>query len=108
MFQAEEDVKEQAGVQEQSADNWDNLRDYMKIKERKLLSQFHSSGNKLSNIFKGVSIYMNGFTEPSADELKALIHDHGGMYCYHYSPSKVTHIITYVQSTRHKGEESEP
>ena len=80
---------------QQPVDDWDDLRDYMKIKERKLLSQFHSSGNKLSNIFKGVSIYVNGFTEPSADELKALIHDHGGMYRYHYSPSKVTHIITY-------------
>ena len=78
-----------------SSDDWNNLKDYMKIKSQKLLNQFHTSGNKLSNLFKGVSIYVNGFTEPSADELKALIHDHGGMYCYHYSPSKVTHIITY-------------
>ena len=107
MLKAEEDVKEQVGVREQSADNWDDLRDYMKIKERKLLSQFHSSGNKLSKIFKGVYIYVNGFTEPSADELKALIHDHGGMYCYHYSPSKVTHIITYNLPDT-KGQEFEP
>lgn len=98
MISTEEEVEEEA-VRErpwerQPADNWD-LRDYMKIKQQKLVSQFHSSGNRLSNIFNGVSIYVNGFTEPSADELKALIHDHGGMYRYYYSPSKVTHIITY-------------
>lgn len=75
-------------------DDWNNLKDYMKIKQRKLLNQFNSIGHKLSDIFKGVSIYVNGFTEPSADELKTLIHDHGGAYCYHYSPSRVTHIIT--------------
>ena len=77
------------------SDDWSNLTDYMKIKTQKLLNQFHATGNKSSDLFKGVSIYVNGFTEPSANELKALIHDHGGMYCYHYSPSKVTHIITY-------------
>ena len=77
------------------SNDWSNLTDYMKIKTQKLLNQFHATGNKSSDLFKGVSIYVNGFTEPSADELKALIHDHGGMYCYHYSPSKVTHIITY-------------
>ena len=96
-----EEVREEAGkvtlinAAQQPVDDWDSIRDYMKIKNRKLLSQFHDIGSKLSNIFKGVSIYVNGFTEPSADELKVLIHDHGGMYCYHYSPSKVTHIITY-------------
>jgi len=74
--------------------NWGNLGDYMRIKQRKLLNQFNNIGNKLSDIFKGVSIYVNGFTEPSADELKTLIYKHGGEYCYHYSPSKVTHIIT--------------
>ena len=76
------------------AEDWSDIKDYMRIKEQKLLSQFHTTGNKVSNLFKGVSIYVNGFTEPSADELKILIHDHGGMYCYHYSPSKVTHVIT--------------
>ena len=76
------------------AGDWNDIKDYMRIKEQKLLSQFHSTGNKVSNLFKGVSIYVNGFTEPSADELKTLIHNHGGMYCYRYSPSRVTHIIT--------------
>ena len=81
-------------AKEMPADDWNDIKGYMRIKEQKLLSQFHTTGNKVSNLFKGVSIYVNGFTEPSADELKTLIHDHGGMYCYHYSPSKVTHIIT--------------
>jgi len=77
-----------------AADDWDNIKDYFQIKGRKLLDQFNNLGRKSSDIFAGVSIYVNGFTEPNADELKTLIHDHGGAYCYYYTPSKVTHIIT--------------
>ena len=104
MLKTQEDIKEDAGVQEQPTDNWDDLRDYMKIKEQKLLSQFHSIGIKLSNIFKGVSIYVNGFTEPkpksidSRPWLNVLLS---------LQPLK-GHTHYYIQSTRHKGEESEP
>ena len=81
-------------ITEAATDGWDNLKDYFQIKGRKLLDQFNNLGRKLSDTFTGVSIYVNGFTEPNADELKTLIHDHGGAYCYYYTPSKVTHIIT--------------
>ncbi|CAG9583361.1 unnamed protein product [Danaus chrysippus] len=56
---------------------------YMHAKIAKLEEQF-SEGigkeSKLSDIFKGVSIYVNGFTVPSADELKELMAIHGGVY----------------------------
>ena len=81
-------------ITEAAEDSWDGIKDYLQIKGRKLLNQFNNLGKKISDIFTGVSIYVNGFTEPNADELKSLIHDHGGAYCYHYTPSKVTHIIT--------------
>ena len=37
-------------------DDWNNHKDYMKIKTRKQLNQFHTTGNKSSDLFKGVSI----------------------------------------------------
>ncbi|XP_045773659.1 DNA repair protein Rev1 [Maniola jurtina] len=56
---------------------------YMQAKIAKLEEQFSSGiGNaeKLTNIFNGISIYVNGFTVPSADELKELMAKHGGVY----------------------------
>uniref|UniRef100_A0A671XML2 DNA repair protein REV1 n=1 Tax=Sparus aurata TaxID=8175 RepID=A0A671XML2_SPAAU len=46
-----------------------------------------------SSIFSGVSIYVNGYTEPSADELRRLMMLHGGQFHVYYSRSKTTHII---------------
>ncbi|XP_061376729.1 DNA repair protein Rev1 [Danaus plexippus] len=56
---------------------------YMHAKIAKLEEQFTAGigkENKLTDIFKGVSIYVNGFTVPSADELKELMAIHGGVY----------------------------
>ncbi|XP_026730561.1 DNA repair protein REV1 [Trichoplusia ni] len=56
---------------------------YMQAKIAKLEEQFCVSAGKeeaLSDIFNGVSIYVNGFTVPSADELKVLMSKHGGTY----------------------------
>ncbi|CAK1582623.1 unnamed protein product [Parnassius mnemosyne] len=57
---------------------------YMQAKIAKLEDQFSTKAekdvSKLSNIFDGVSIFVNGFTKPSADELKELIPQHGGVY----------------------------
>lgn len=56
---------------------------YMHAKISKLEEQFSARAGgeeTLSNIFSGVSIYVNGFTVPSADELKVLMTKHGGVY----------------------------
>ncbi|XP_071489120.1 DNA repair protein REV1-like [Diadema antillarum] len=73
---------------------------YMTAKIQKLDEQFHSDGRtsreiagSSTNIFSGVSIHVNGYTEPSSDELKKLMMMHGGAYQHYYSMSKVTHII---------------
>lgn len=73
---------------------WDGMG-YMRAKKRKLREQFRDiDQEKTSNIFSGVTIYVNGWTEPNADELKRLIHAHGGHYEYNlYGDSKVTHTI---------------
>ncbi|TSL16125.1 DNA repair protein REV1 [Bagarius yarrelli] len=46
-----------------------------------------------STIFSGVAIHVNGYTEPSADELRRLMMLHGGQFHAYYSHSKTTHII---------------
>lgn len=76
-------------------EDWDDIRGFMHIKQRKLWNQFESMGiDKKSNIFEGVSIYVNGWTQPNAEELKELIYAHGGKYEYNvYSMSVVTHTI---------------
>lgn len=75
--------------------DWEDHQGYMQIKQRKLRSQFQGMGiDKKSNIFEGVSIYVNGWTEPSAEALKEMIYAHGGKYEYNvYSESFVTHTI---------------
>lgn len=75
--------------------DWDDLHGYMHIKQRKLQGQFQGMGiDKKSNIFEGVSIYVNGWTEPTAEALKEMIYAHGGRYEYNvYSESFVTHTI---------------
>lgn len=73
---------------------WDGMG-YMRAKKRKLREQFKDlDQEKTSDIFSGVTIYVNGWTDPNADELKRLIHAHGGHYEYNlYGDSKVTHTI---------------
>ena len=85
--EASEKGEEEEGV-------WDGWG-YMRAKKRKLREQFADLGQeKTSELFSGVTIYVNGWTQPNADELKRLIHAHGGRYEYNlYGDSGVTHII---------------
>ncbi|XP_045451816.1 DNA repair protein Rev1 [Melitaea cinxia] len=56
---------------------------YMQAKKAKLEEQFSAGIGKeckQSNLFNGISIYVNGFTVPPADELKELMAKHGGVY----------------------------
>ncbi|OXB75150.1 UNVERIFIED_CONTAM: hypothetical protein H355_009724 [Colinus virginianus] len=79
---------------------WAGLGGYMSAKVKKLEDQFrsdsaiqHQRDGTSSSIFSGVAIYVNGFTDPSADELRRLMMLHGGQYHVYYSRSKTTHII---------------
>ncbi|XP_067644830.1 DNA repair protein Rev1 [Eurosta solidaginis] len=67
---------------------------YMEAKITKLEDQFSASSNpyRQSNLFQGISIYVNGLTNPSADELKRIMMVHGGTY-HHYERSHTTYII---------------
>uniref|UniRef100_A0A8D0GWC8 DNA repair protein REV1 n=1 Tax=Sphenodon punctatus TaxID=8508 RepID=A0A8D0GWC8_SPHPU len=81
-------------------DGWGMWGGYMTAKVQKLEDQFRSEAaiqlqndGASSSIFNGVAIYVNGFTDPSADELRRLMMLHGGQYHVYYSRSKTTHII---------------
>ncbi|KAK8742032.1 hypothetical protein OTU49_002068 [Cherax quadricarinatus] len=71
---------------------------YMAAKIAKLQNQYHTSvtttvGEENRGIFKGVAIFVNGYTEPTAEELKRIMMTNGGTYHHYFSRSKTTHII---------------
>ncbi|KAF3485506.1 hypothetical protein F2Q69_00055273 [Brassica cretica] len=71
---------------------------YMEVKNRKLQKQFEteaSSGVSGSEklIFQGVSIFVDGFTIPSHQELRGYMLRYGGRFENYFSRRSVTHII---------------
>lgn len=67
---------------------------YMEAKKAKLTAQFSESSNKKSNLFRNVAIMVNGYTRPSAEELKQIMSEHGGVYqLYPNQGTATTHII---------------
>jgi len=77
-------------------EDWENCDSYMKIKNKKLIEQFKEDKlrlGELTEIFRGVYVYVNGYTQPSANEIKMLMTQHGGGYSLHYSRKFTTHII---------------
>nr|CAH8872910.1 unnamed protein product [Trichobilharzia regenti] len=74
-------------------DGWSEHGGYMRAKKLKLEKQFNEQEVSGPSIFGGVSIYVNGYTDPSASTLRDLITRHGGRYQAYYSRSAVTHVI---------------
>ncbi|WVZ12425.1 hypothetical protein V8G54_016955 [Vigna mungo] len=74
---------------------------YMTEKNRKLHNQFdaEASASSLSGstaakpIFSGVSIFVDGFTVPSSQELRSYMLKNGGRFENYFSRHRVTHII---------------
>ncbi|XP_049802635.1 DNA repair protein REV1 isoform X1 [Schistocerca nitens] len=86
-------IKKKRPVEDNGFASWGG---YMEAKKSKLLEQFKDESKKLkgttSDIFRGVSIYVNGYTKPSADELKRIMAMYGGEY-HQYESHRTTHII---------------
>ncbi|XP_055863810.1 DNA repair protein REV1-like isoform X2 [Biomphalaria glabrata] len=75
-------------------DGWGGFGNYMIAKQRKLNDQFlRDCKGQSSCIFSGIIIYVNGFTNPSSDELRRLMQEHGGGYDLYLRKSRITHII---------------
>ncbi|BFG41961.1 hypothetical protein CerSpe_282340 [Prunus speciosa] len=74
---------------------------YMVEKNRKLHNQFDSEASSSShnglntgkNIFRGVSIFVDGYTVPSSQELRGYMLNYGGRYENYFARLRVTHII---------------
>ncbi|XP_021827326.1 DNA repair protein REV1 isoform X2 [Prunus avium] len=74
---------------------------YMVEKNRKLHNQFDSEASSSShnglntgkNIFRGVSIFVDGYTVPSSQELRGYMLNYGGRYENYFSRHRVTNII---------------
>ncbi|XP_022952777.1 DNA repair protein REV1 [Cucurbita moschata] len=74
---------------------------YMVEKNRKLHNQFnvdassasHSGTNSGNQIFQGVSIFVDGFTIPSSQELRGYMLKYGGRFENYFSRRSVSHII---------------
>ncbi|GMH38108.1 hypothetical protein BSKO_05992 [Bryopsis sp. KO-2023] len=78
--------------------NGGSYRVYFDKKNSKLDEQFAhqvdtGGSGASSNIFRGVTIHVNGHTVPSHQELKQLMALHGGGFRNYYVRSKVTHFI---------------
>ncbi len=69
---------------------------YMQFKNTKLREQFESQTlhqHQKSELFKGVSIFINGYTVPSHLQLKQIMALHGGNFENYYHRERVTHFI---------------
>ncbi|GMH02833.1 hypothetical protein Nepgr_004672 [Nepenthes gracilis] len=74
---------------------------YMIEKNKKLHRQFdaeassssHSGPGSLKPIFEGVSIFVDGFTIPTSQELRGYMLKHGGRFENYFSRHHVTHIV---------------
>lgn len=70
----------------------------MAAKISKLENQFRTeladdATSKDSNIFANVAIFVNGYTNPTAEELKRIMLANGGIYHHYYNSKTTTHII---------------
>ncbi|GFQ07259.1 DNA repair protein rev1 [Phtheirospermum japonicum] len=74
---------------------------YMAVKNHKLHEQFnaaassssHSASGPGKSIFSGVSIFVDGYTVPSSQELRGYMLKYGGRFENYFSRQRVTHII---------------
>ncbi|AQK66538.1 DNA repair protein REV1 [Zea mays] len=70
---------------------------YMAAKNSKLAAQFdadaNTSGTDAGGLFDGVSIFVDGFTVPSSQELKEIMLNNGGRFVNYFSRHTVTHIV---------------
>lgn len=74
---------------------FDGFGDYMRRKRAKLQIQNAEFESEAPKIFEGLAIYINGWTQPSVQDLRKLIVKHGGVFQpYLDKKGLVTHIIT--------------
>ncbi|TIA91078.1 hypothetical protein E3P99_01262 [Wallemia hederae] len=82
-------------MSEYSAIKFGDISSYMRNKQAKLVNQNNSSFNKKSDLFNGLALHINGYTNPSFNQLRQLIIENGGVFLHYLNnKSDVTHIIS--------------
>ncbi|TRY61780.1 hypothetical protein TCAL_06254 [Tigriopus californicus] len=71
---------------------------YMAAKIAKLEGQFSTDAQNEDDgdekgLFHGIAIFVNGYTSPSADQLKRIMMMNGGTFHHYFNAKKTTHII---------------
>ncbi|XP_034949485.1 DNA repair protein REV1 [Chelonus insularis] len=70
---------------------------YMAAKKAKLEDQFQEAAESefshATDLFRGIAIFVNGYTNPCADELKRLMMEYGGIYHHYLRSGATTHLI---------------
>ncbi|KAK8785912.1 hypothetical protein V5799_007720 [Amblyomma americanum] len=75
---------------------------YMSAKVHKLEQQFlHDALNEIDStqeeqstaIFRGISVFVNGYTDPTAEEIKRIMMQHGGTYQHYYKRQPNCYMI---------------
>lgn len=70
---------------------------YMAAKIAKLEGQFSADAqneeDEEKGLFHGIAIFVNGYTDPSADQLKRIMMTNGGTFHHYFNAKKTTHII---------------
>lgn len=56
-------------------------------------NSYQLGGVAQSDIFQGVAIFVNGYTQPTHAELRQLMLLHGGRFENYFYPQHVTHIV---------------
>lgn len=75
-----------------------NWTSYFTAKKQKLQQQYNQEKNssedlgETKNLFRNIGIFVNGYTNPTAIELKALMIKHGGFY-FEYMNERVNYIV---------------
>lgn len=80
--------------EEDNHEGYEGFGEYMEKKKAKLMQQQKELIQIRSDIFKGLRFYINGYTQPSATELKELILEHGGIYEQYYTSRPNIYMVT--------------
>ncbi|KAK6753553.1 hypothetical protein RB195_012880 [Necator americanus] len=89
-------------LEEDTGSRGRTFQNYMQLKKDKLRYQVNVLGRPhltASKIFEGISIFVNGHTEPTALELRQLIQLHGGEYHCYYEYGTTSFVIASSLAT---------
>jgi DNA repair protein REV1 len=81
------------GLRVDHVGNLQGFSDYMHAKQNKLNHQVHSNVVKKSDIFKGISFFVDGLTHPPANDIRQMVTEHGGEYHHYYKNGLTTYFV---------------